>query len=86
MNALAKQRMTVDEFLAWADGREGKWELADGVPVAMSPERAAHGRTKYSAAKALEHAMDTAKLPCFLLLDCVVVKCFRPRRARSIYV
>ncbi|MGO9545827.1 MAG: hypothetical protein ACLPPF_13690 [Rhodomicrobium sp.] len=23
MNALAKQKMTVEEFLAWADGREG---------------------------------------------------------------
>jgi Uma2 family endonuclease len=74
MNALTKQKMTVDEFLAWADGREGRWELADGVPVAMAPERAGHGRTKYSAAKSLERAISDAKLPCFLLLDCVAVR------------
>jgi hypothetical protein len=33
MNTLAKQKMTVDELLAWAYGREGRWELSDGVPV-----------------------------------------------------
>ena len=74
MNALTKQKMTVDEFLAWAEGREGRWELAGGVPVCMSPERAGHGRTKYSAAKALERAIAAAKVPCFLLLDCVAVR------------
>lgn len=67
-------KMTVDEFLAWADGREGRWELADGVPVAMSPERAGHGRTKYAAAKRLERAISDARLPCYLLLDCVAVR------------
>jgi len=25
MNALAKQKMTVEEFLTWADGREVRW-------------------------------------------------------------
>ena len=36
----ALKQMTVDEFLSWAEGREGRWELHDGVPVMMSPERA----------------------------------------------
>ena len=53
MNALAKKKMTVDEFLAWAEGREGRWELTDGVPVCMSPERVIHGATKFSAGTAL---------------------------------
>ncbi len=74
MNVLTKQKMTVDEFLAWADGREGRWELADGAPVAMSPERAGHGRTKYAAAKTLESALSRSKLPYYLLLDCVAVR------------
>ncbi len=74
MTALAKPNMTVDEFLLWADGQEGRWELAGGVPVAMAPERAAHGRTKYEAAKAIERAIKTAKLPCFMFLDCVAVR------------
>ena len=66
--------MTVDEFLSWADGREGRWELRDGVAIAMSPERAAHGRTKYAAAKSFEAALSRANLPCHLLLDCVAVR------------
>ena len=64
--------MTVDEFLLCAEGKEGRWELHDGVPVMissaapvmMSPERAAHVRTKFSAAKALDRAAAAAGLPC----------------------
>jgi hypothetical protein len=32
----------------------GRWELRDGRPVLMAPERAAHELTKYAAQKALE--------------------------------
>jgi len=36
--------MTTEEFLAWdaPDGSD-RWELIDGVPVAMAPSRARHG-------------------------------------------
>ena len=27
----ALKQMTVDEFLLWAEGKEGRWELHDGV-------------------------------------------------------
>jgi hypothetical protein len=27
--------MNVDEFLAWAEGREGRWELIDGRPIGL---------------------------------------------------
>jgi Uma2 family endonuclease len=30
MSTLAQRKMTVDEFLAWAEGREGRWELYNG--------------------------------------------------------
>jgi hypothetical protein len=33
MTALPKHRMTVDDFLAWAETQPGRWELYDGVPV-----------------------------------------------------
>ena len=61
----ALKLMTVDEFLPWAEGKEGRWELHDGVPVMMSPERARrhHAETKFSAANALEAALATAGLP-----------------------
>ena len=42
MSNPARNEMDVDAFLAWAEGREGRWELRDGKPVMMSPDRAAH--------------------------------------------
>jgi Uma2 family endonuclease len=74
MNAPAKQKMTVDEFLAWAEGREGRWELADGVPVRMPPRRVIDGETKFAAAKALEAALAAANSPCRMLYGGVAVR------------
>jgi Uma2 family endonuclease len=31
----ALKLMTVEEFLPWAEGKDGRWELHDGVPVMM---------------------------------------------------
>jgi Uma2 family endonuclease len=42
MSTLAQRKMTVDEFLVWAEGREGRWELYNGVPYRMAPERTGH--------------------------------------------
>ena len=40
MNAITKQRMTVAEFLVWAEAQsEGRYELVDGEIVKMAPER-----------------------------------------------
>jgi Uma2 family endonuclease len=78
----ALKQMTVDEFLLWAEGKEGRWELHDGrpvlissaAPVMMSPERAAHIRTKFSAAKALDGAVATLGLPCEVFADGMAVR------------
>ena len=35
----ALKQMTADEFLLWAEGKEGRWELHDGVPVMISSRR-----------------------------------------------
>ena len=40
--------MTVDEFLVWAEAQPGRWELYNGVPYAMAPERAGHGKVKFA--------------------------------------
>ncbi len=66
--------MTVDEFLAWAEGREGRWELADGVPVCMSPERVAHGETKFAAGTAVKAAIKRAGISCGAFIDCLAVR------------
>ena len=39
----AMPRMTLAEFLRWDDGTDMRWELVDGVPVAMAPPAVAHG-------------------------------------------
>jgi Uma2 family endonuclease len=78
----ALKLMTVEEFLPWAEGKEGRWELHDGVPVMissaepvmMAPERAAHIRTKFRAAKALDGAVTTAGLPCEVFTDGMAIR------------
>jgi Uma2 family endonuclease len=70
----ALKHMTADEFLLWAEGKEGRWELHGGVPVMMSPERLAHIRTKARAMSALEDAVRRTELPCEVFADGVSVK------------
>lgn len=74
MSAIAKQRMTVDQFLAWAEGREGRYELEAGEVIAMSPQRIRHADVKFGAQKALERAIGRAGLPCFLVPDGLTVR------------
>lgn len=39
-------RMTVDQFLVWAEGRPGRHELIGGEVVAQASERAKHWKIK----------------------------------------
>ncbi len=74
MNVMATPKMTVDEFLAWAEGRPGKYELFGGVVQQMSPERADHVRVKASVWLALRLAVRRAKLNCEALTDGMTVR------------
>jgi Uma2 family endonuclease len=75
MTALPKTRLTADEFIAWAmDQESGRYELADGEIVAMSPESVGHARAKLAAATALASAIRLANLPCEALVDGVAVR------------
>ena len=74
MVALRKEQMTVNEFLPWARQQPERWELFDGVPMAMAPERVVHGDTKYRAARAFDSAIAKAKVPCRFVLDSAVVR------------
>ena len=60
----AVKLMTVEEFLPWAEGKEGRWELHGGVPVMMSPERSLHAETKAETYVALRGAIRLKGLPC----------------------
>jgi Uma2 family endonuclease len=74
MVALRQERMTVNEFLPWAKQQPERWELFDGVPMAMSPERVVHGDTKYRAARAYDNAITKTRAPCRFVLDSAVVR------------
>ena len=74
MSDAAEKLMDVDEFLAWADGREGKWELHDGRIVSMAPEVMRHTRLKYRATVALDNAVRRAGAPCEAIADGVTVR------------
>jgi Uma2 family endonuclease len=74
MSATAEKQMSADEFLAWAEGQEGRWELHEGAVVAMAPERVAHGRVKGNAYFSLRAAIDRAGVPCRALPDGLSVR------------
>ena len=67
-------RMTVDEFLAWAEERPGRYELCDGEVVAMSPEQAVHARTKGAVYAALVSGIKAAALACEAFPDGMTVR------------
>jgi Uma2 family endonuclease len=70
----AKHEMDVDAFLTWAEGRDGHWELRDGQPVMMAPERAVHALTKYAAQESLKAGIKRAGLPCRMFPDGMMVR------------
>lgn len=74
MSTVSQRRMTVDEFLVWAEGQDGKWELYNGVPYLMAPERTRHGERKFAVQTALLSAIRRAGLPCHMLPDGATVR------------
>src|SRR3954471_18131936 len=70
MNVAVPRRMSVAEFLDWAERQpKGRYELVDGQVIAMSPERNRHVVVKRSVANALESAVAKAQLNCTVLGD-----------------
>ena len=78
-----QRKMAVDEFLAWAEGREGRSELYNGVPYVMPPERTAHAKVKYAVYFALLRAVRRAGGPCQVLGDGPGRAHLAPRHALS---
>jgi Uma2 family endonuclease len=74
MNAPAVKRVTVPEFLAWAESQEsGRYELVYGQIVAMAPERWERVQAKQRAFRALEAAIERAGVACQALIDGLAV-------------
>lgn len=74
MTALPSQKLTVDEFLAWAEGKPGRYELYCGTVYAMAPERAGHAEVKYAVQTELKRAIGAAGVPCHMLPDGMTVR------------
>lgn len=66
--------LTVDEFLAWAEGRPGRYELHDGVVVMMSPETMGHLKAKGAIYRALQHSIDKGGMRCHAVPDGATVR------------
>ncbi len=66
---------TADEFIAWAlEQPTGRFELDNGVVVAMAPERASHAVAKLNAVIALRDAISARGLPCRAFPDGMSVR------------
>jgi Uma2 family endonuclease len=74
MAALPKTRMTVDQYLAWAEGQPGRYELLDGAVFAMSPEGAGHAEKKAAVHAALLAGIRARGLACYALPDGLTVR------------
>jgi Uma2 family endonuclease len=76
MSVPARRGMTVDAFFAWSEEQPDskRYELVDGEPVAMAPERAAHARLKAEIWLALRDGIRSRGLPCEALPDGMTVK------------
>jgi Uma2 family endonuclease len=74
MSAVLQRRMTVDEFLAWAEGQPGRYELFRGIVYAMTPERAIHAEVKFALQTALANGLRARNLPCHMLPDGMTVR------------
>ncbi|WP_244601626.1 Uma2 family endonuclease [Rhodoplanes serenus] len=74
MTVVQRQKMRVADFLAWAEGREGKWELLDGAVVGMASERLGHGTTIYRVVGALDRAIAAGCGSCHVVPNSVLVR------------
>jgi Uma2 family endonuclease len=74
MNALPQARLTVDDYLTWAEGQPGRYELIDGIVHAMTPERAIHAKTKAAVHMALAAQIPQRALSCHALPDGMTVR------------
>lgn len=82
MSELAIRRMSLNEFLCWDDGTDTRYELIDGLPVAMAPPARAHGILCARLAGLIDAALRLRR-PCAAQTEAGIA---RPDRDDSCYV
>src|SRR5919205_1765219 len=55
--------MSATEFLAWDDGTDTRYELIDGVPVAMAPGITTHAQVAQNVSFLVDRAVERCR-PC----------------------
>jgi Uma2 family endonuclease len=78
----AFRRMSLDEFLRWEDGGDTRYELIDGVPLAMAPPARAHGLLSARLTTAIDAALRSRR-PCAVQNEAGIR---RPDSADTFYV
>ena len=66
--------MTVDEFLVWTEGQDGRWELYNGIAYARGPERTRHGEVRFAVQMALFQSIRKSAVPCRMLPNGPIVR------------
>ena len=61
--------MTVDEFIAWDDGSDTRYQLVDGEVRAMSPASTTHGTIQADLARRLSNHLDVPGSRCRVVTE-----------------
>src|SRR5208337_1782429 len=71
--------MTVDEFLVWEPDDLRRYELVEGVPLAMAPTSNAHGLLQSELGAIIRNHLRANRPGCQVLTNPGVVPKLRPR-------
>ena len=74
MGAVSQHRMTVHEYLAWAEQQPGRYELYAGSVYATASDRAIHAEMKLAVQTALLESVRKARLPYYVLPNGMTVR------------
>lgn len=59
--------MTVEEFLEWDPGDGRRWQLVDGVPMAMAPGKLTHGALQAEVTRLIGNHLSASGSPCYII-------------------
>jgi Uma2 family endonuclease len=82
MSEAAVKRMSLAEFLRWEDGTDTRYELLDGMVVAMAPPAPAHGFLAARLCAGIEATLRSRR-PCMVQVEAGIA---RPDRDDMCYV
>lgn len=81
MTNTAARRLTIPEFLVWDDGTDARYELLDGVAVAMAPPGRAHRVVAGNLIRRIAEALER-RPPCTVEPEAGIVS---PARRNTLY-